>query len=119
MTLDEQIEKLSSSINTLLAENTTLRADLARALHSDEITNAALIRTVTDLARHKAVVDVARTTTHGHTDACYDPYEVCGEHHRHSDTCGSRPLWCRKREGPRELLAALAAFDAAKSKDDR
>jgi hypothetical protein len=29
------------------------------------------------------------------SNMCWGPYETCGEHHQHTDTCGGRSLRCR------------------------
>jgi len=38
---------------------------------------------------------IAARRAHQHTPECYGPYEPCGEHHVHTDTCGGRRLHCR------------------------
>ena len=38
--------------------------------------------------------------THVHDDYCYGRYEPCGEHHVHDNSCGARPLICRREADP-------------------
>ena len=48
---------------------------------------------------------------HVHDDHCLGPYDPCGEHHRHDDTCGSYRRICGKIEDQNLFLAIVELRD--------
>lgn len=58
-----------------------------------------------------------RRRAHLHSDRCYGMYQVCGEHHMHDATCGSRSLICGQREEP-DLALLLDEMDRLRAITD-